>query len=59
MEDSPVFAPLLVAPLSAVNLGLDVFAETLEKEGVPVVRVDYRPPAGGDERLARILDQLL
>lgn len=52
-------APLLGGPLAVVNLGLDVFAENLEQEKVPVVRVDWRPPAGGDERLARILDKLM
>lgn len=55
--DGPA-APLLGRPLEVVNLGLEVFAEALEAEGVPVVRVDWRPPAGGDEELARILDRL-
>ena len=51
-------APLFGRPLAVVNLGLEVFAETLEAGGVPVERVDWRPPAGGDEELARILDRL-
>jgi len=46
--------PLLGAPLVAINLGLESFADTFED----VVKVDWRPPAGGDEELARILDLL-
>jgi succinyl-CoA synthetase alpha subunit len=48
-------SPILGAPLVAVNLGLDSFADTFEQ----VIRTDWRPPAGGDEELARILDALL
>lgn len=51
--------PLFGASLSAVSAGLSSFADTLETYGVPVVRVDWRPPAGGDEELARILDRLM
>lgn len=41
-----------------INLGLEVFAEALAARGVPVVHLAWRPPAGGDEQLARILDAL-
>lgn len=54
----PPRGPALGRPLRVVNLGLEVFAEELERAGVPVVRVEYRPPAGGDERLARLLEAL-
>jgi hypothetical protein len=49
---------LLAAPPRVVNLGLHVFAETLERLGLPVEDVDWRPPAGGDPRLAALLDAL-
>lgn len=42
-----------------VVLGLEVFAEAPRAAGVPVVVVAWEPPAGGDERLTRILDELL
>lgn len=51
-------APLLGAPLCAVNLGLEGFALELRAAGVPAVHVDWRPPAGGDLRLAALLDRL-
>ena len=49
---------LLGRPLCVINLGLGVFALTLAEAGVPVVHVDWRPPAGGDPRLAALLAQL-
>lgn len=50
---------LLTKPLVAINLGIDGFAQSLERQGVEVVRVDWKPPAGGDQALISILDQLL
>ena len=49
---------LLGAELRVVNVGLDLFASTLEELGVPAVHMDWRPPAGGDPRLAQLLDRL-
>ncbi len=49
---------LFEQPLSVINLGLEVFALELAAAGVPVVHVDWRPPAGGDPRLAALLAQL-
>ena len=45
-------------PLQVINLGLDVFALELQAAGVPVVHVDWRPPAGGDPRLMGLLESL-
>jgi len=50
---------LLNSPLVVINLGLDKFAQNLEDQAVEVVRVDWRPPAGGDQEMINILDQLL
>jgi FdrA protein len=41
-----------------VNLGLELFATQLAAHGVPVVHVDWRPPASGDPRLASLLEHL-
>ncbi len=35
-----------------VNVGLDLFARELARLDVPTLHVDWRPPAGGDARLA-------
>ena len=49
---------LLGRPLRVINLGLDAFALELQAAGVPVVHVDWSPPAGGDPRLAALLERL-
>jgi hypothetical protein len=41
-----------------VNIGLEGFALDLEARSVPVVHVDWRPPAQGDVRLAELLSRL-
>lgn len=45
-------------PLKVINLGVATFRENLEKQGIQVLQVDWRPPAGGDEKLLEILDKL-
>ena len=61
-NDSPpvgqVCAELLQARPRVINLGLAVFAIDLDAQDVDVVHVDWRPPAGGDEDLARLLSML-
>lgn len=54
----PVDLASLQKPLAAVNVGLESFAENLAAQGAPVVHVDWRPPAGGNERLAAILERM-
>jgi len=49
---------LLQEPVQVINLGLETFALELAAAGVPVVHVDWRPPAGGDPRLAALLARL-
>jgi FdrA protein len=50
-------APLLGSETRVVNVGLELFAETLTILEIPVVHVDWRPPAGGDPRLGALLAQ--
>jgi FdrA protein len=45
--------------LQVVNIGLDLFAQALQKQQAPVVHVDWKPPAAGDKELMNMLDQLL
>ena len=42
----------------AINLGLESFAENLTAQGVPVVHVDWKPPAGGNDVLIRTLSKM-
>ena len=45
-------------PLQVVNIGLDSFADDLRAQGVAVVRLDWRPPAGGNPKMAALLASL-
>ena len=42
-----------------VNVGVRGFGDSLRESGYEVVYVDWSPPAGGDPRLASLLDDLL
>ncbi len=55
---TPPTEPLLPAGPRVVNVGAALFAEQLAEQGVPVAQVDWRPPAGGDARLASLLARL-
>jgi FdrA protein len=46
------------APLAAINVGLESFSASLESQGAEVISVDWRPPAGGDERLMALLAKM-
>lgn len=50
--------PLFAGPITVVNIGLELFATTLKDEGVTVICLDWRPPAGGDLRAIRLLERL-
>ena len=54
----PVLASALAAPLAAINVGLASFAASLTDQGAAVVQMEWRPPAGGNEKLAGILAKL-
>ena len=58
MTQPKPIAELFRTDLHVVNLGLPSFAETLKESRVPVVEVDWHPPAGGDVELIRIIDNL-
>ncbi|MDQ3247680.1 MAG: acyl-CoA synthetase FdrA [Chloroflexota bacterium] len=49
---------VLHEPLAAINVGLESFAASLIAQNAPVIQVDWRPPAGGNQRLAGILTRM-
>jgi FdrA protein len=55
---TPVDLEVLQAPVAAINIGVEIFFESLLDQGAGAVHVDWRPPAGGDERLLSLLDKL-
>ncbi len=50
--------PHISPTLSAINVGLEHFHASLRAQGVEAVAVDWRPPAGGNERLMALLARL-
>lgn len=46
---------LLGAELRVISVGLESFALELERLGVPVLHVEWSPPAGGDPKKAALL----
>jgi FdrA protein len=48
----------LKKPMAAINVGLESFAENLKDQGAPNIHVDWKPPAGGNERVMGILERM-
>jgi hypothetical protein len=57
-DDDAKSKNLLAAAPRVVNVGLELFAVNLAHQGIQVVQVQWSPPAGGDSRLASLLDKL-
>ena len=49
---------LFSSELKAINMGLDSFSQTLRREGADAVQVEWKPPAGGNEKIAAMLDRI-
>jgi len=54
----PVSLADFQSPFAAINLGLESFSASLRGQGANVVQVDWRPPAGGNEKLMGILERM-
>ncbi|MEW5989165.1 MAG: acyl-CoA synthetase FdrA [Chloroflexota bacterium] len=54
----PVNLDTLRAPLAAVNVGLEMFYDSLIAQGAAAVQVEWRPPAGGNEKLMALLAKM-
>lgn len=57
-EITPVNIEQLKQPLAAINVGLESFYDSLTSQGARAIQVDWRPPAGGNERLASLLSKM-
>ena len=54
----PVDLKVLQQPLQAINVGLASFNESLAAQDAGVIHVDWRPAAGGNEKLMAILERM-
>ncbi|MFZ0546161.1 MAG: hypothetical protein WAM60_12015, partial [Candidatus Promineifilaceae bacterium] len=46
------------SPFSAINVGLESFYDSLKAQEAKVVQVEWRPPAGGNEKLMALLAKM-
>jgi len=49
---------ILSQKLKVVNIGVSTFADDLRSQDIEVVHVDWKPPAGGDVEMLRLLEKL-
>ena len=54
----PVAHEALTAPVAAINVGVESFYESLKGQGAAALQVDWRPPAGGNEKMMDILARM-
>lgn len=54
----PVSLDFLSRPMAAINMGLESFYDSLISQGAQAVQVEWRPPAGGNEKLASLLARM-
>ena len=49
---------ILKRPVEVINVGLESFAASIIQQQAKVIHVDWRPPAGGNEKLMSILERM-
>lgn len=49
---------VLAEPVAVINMGLEVFHRSFVEQGAESIHVDWRPPAGGNEKMATLLARL-
>lgn len=49
---------LFSSRLAIANVGVDIFAKAFRAQKTPCVQVDWKPPAGGNKKMADLLDKL-
>lgn len=57
-ENTPVNLEQLKQPLAGINVGLESFYESLTSQGAQAVHVEWKPPAGGNEKMAALLAKM-
>ncbi len=58
MKEPKEVLALFGAEIQVVNMGLPTFAEDLKRQKVPVLHADWRPPAGGNEKVLGLLERI-
>lgn len=55
---SPIDLEVFARPFAGINVGLESFYESLRTQDAQAIQVDWRPPAGGNEKLMALLERL-
>ncbi|MBI3741271.1 MAG: hypothetical protein HY257_05890 [Chloroflexi bacterium] len=55
---APVDSMTLSKPFAAINVGIESFYDSLRAQNASAIHVDWKPPAGGNEKLMAILERL-
>jgi FdrA protein len=58
LKGKEVDLDMMQQPLAGINVGLESFAESVKDQDAAAIHVDWRPPAGGNEKLAAILARM-
>ena len=48
----------LQQPLAGINVGVETFTDSLKAQATPVIHVNWKPPAGGNQKLMGILERM-
>ena len=56
--DTTKINTLFEQELRIINMGLVTFADNLKDQNTKVMQMDWRPPAGGNEKLMALLQKL-
>ena len=56
--DPAIGIEALLPPQAAINVGLESLSEDLIAQGVETIQTEWRPPAGGNEKLMAILERM-
>jgi FdrA protein len=55
---NPIDLAAFKAPLAAINVGLESFYDSVTGQGAKAVQVEWKPPAGGNERMMALLAKM-
>lgn len=58
MKDRNLIRELFSSELVCINIGPKLMGEALEKQGIKVIQVDWRPATEEDREMQDLLDEL-
>jgi FdrA protein len=56
--ENPIDLAAFQKPMAAINVGLESFYDSLIGQEAQAIQVDWRPPAGGNEKMMALLAKM-